>query len=516
MKGEQQHIIRKQNLKVNAVTNDAFALKRRVVSVMEEIAPKLGDMFDDITDKNEWLKIDSLDITIDGISERELEDKLPQVIMQQIREKLVSHRHDMIVSGKSEAGRDVFTSLEHKHVLALAYFLEHGVFPWWFRTNDHVAFEEDIIEAVTIFKASMQSGGVVQVYTRLKEVLLTTDARDRLIEQFGDDVFLKIVEWTTAADHSFKYNDLEKVFYGLRNSLLKYPHKRIAEEVVARIKNKLLQLLISESGKAVVIKDWLEDGLTVVSSYKDTTLMELFISVAAVQHYLPEAAQNRKMPQEGSEDLKHKVYKVAKENQDEEDENELYPEDIAADAEMGSDTRKIGKDKLKQTLKSEEGSIVSNAGLILVSPFLPELFRQCKVAKENKIVNYNKAIALLHYTVFGNCNYREYDVLLNKVLCGMDESQPVKLVKRLSDRDKKEIDTMLTIVISYWSVLKGTSVAGLREAFLAREGKLVPKYDGWILHVEQKTIDVLVQQIPWTIGMIKLPWMEKMLRTEWV
>jgi hypothetical protein len=37
----------------------------------------------------------------------------------------------------------------------------------------------------------------------------------------------------------------------------------------------------------------------------------------------------------------------------------------------------------------------------------------------------------------------------------------------------------------------------------------------WLLQVEAKTVDILLNQLPWGISMIKLPWMQRMLWIEW-
>jgi hypothetical protein len=36
-----------------------------------------------------------------------------------------------------------------------------------------------------------------------------------------------------------------------------------------------------------------------------------------------------------------------------------------------------------------------------------------------------------------------------------------------------------------------------------------------MLQVEQKAVDVLLNTLPWGIGVIKLPWMKEILHTEW-
>jgi hypothetical protein len=70
--------------------------------------------------------------------------------------------------------------------------------------------------------------------------------------------------------------------------------------------------------------------------------------------------------------------------------------------------------------------------------------------------------------------------------------------------------------IRHWGALGSASPDGLREGFLQREGKLEKRADGWRLIVERKTIDVLLDRLPWGVGMVALPWMgEEVVWVEW-
>ncbi|HLO95924.1 MAG TPA: contractile injection system tape measure protein, partial [Burkholderiaceae bacterium] len=66
-----------------------------------------------------------------------------------------------------------------------------------------------------------------------------------------------------------------------------------------------------------------------------------------------------------------------------------------------------------------------------------------------------------------------------------------------------------------------TSVAGLREAFLQRQGRLAkdkPRADAppaWRLRVEKRGLDVLLDRLPWGFSTVRLPWMEGVLHVEW-
>ena len=70
-------------------------------------------------------------------------------------------------------------------------------------------------------------------------------------------------------------------------------------------------------------------------------------------------------------------------------------------------------------------------------------------------------------------------------------------------------------MIDNWKVLGNTSVAGLRETFLQRQGRLQLRDDAWRLRVEPKAFDMLLDQLPWGFSTIKYPWMERAIYVEW-
>ena len=85
----------------------------------------------------------------------------------------------------------------------------------------------------------------------------------------------------------------------------------------------------------------------------------------------------------------------------------------------------------------------------------------------------------------------------------------------LIQSDREEAETVLQAAISHWQALKNTSINGLRSSFLLRQGLVREVENGWRLRVERKPFDILLDQLPWGIGIIKLPWMEEILWVEW-
>lgn len=164
---------------------------------------------------------------------------------------------------------------------------------------------------------------------------------------------------------------------------------------------------------------------------------------------------------------------------------------------------------------------VHNGGLVLLGQFLPELFRLTNLLDGNDFCDEaarHKAIHLLQYLATGDTEAYEYDLLLNKLLCHQPLGRPVPRWVPLADADLAQADALLGTAIQHWSVLRNTSAAGLRETFLQRPGKLSAAPDGgWRLHVERRTVDILLDRLPmgWGYSVVRLPWLPELIYVEW-
>jgi hypothetical protein len=63
--------------------------------------------------------------------------------------------------------------------------------------------------------------------------------------------------------------------------------------------------------------------------------------------------------------------------------------------------------------------------------------------------------------------------------------------------------------------LKNTSQEGLRQSFLQRDGLLMVKPASMKLQVERRGFDILLDQLPWNMGIIKTQWMDEPLSVDW-
>ncbi|MGJ0482909.1 MAG: contractile injection system tape measure protein [Methylomicrobium sp.] len=189
-----------------------------------------------------------------------------------------------------------------------------------------------------------------------------------------------------------------------------------------------------------------------------------------------------------------------------------------ADAEQSASASEIKPDASAgiSNVMATENIYINNAGLVLLHPFLPQFFRALNIVVDDKLIAPDRALSLLHFLGTGQLVAPEYELVLPKVLLNLALETPVDTNTPLTAEETGEATALLEAVIRHWAALKGTSDDGLRGTFLIRPGKISLRNDGdWRLQVENKAYDILLDQLPWGIGMIKLPWMHRMLWVEW-
>lgn len=180
------------------------------------------------------------------------------------------------------------------------------------------------------------------------------------------------------------------------------------------------------------------------------------------------------------------------------------------------------KDKIavddEKMITDSTAVFVDNAGMSLVAAYLPSFFESLQLTNGKIFYNNRKqqhAIYLIHYLGTGEINAGEERLLFAKLLCGWPLQMPCYNEDSLSKEEIIASEDLLASLIEHWKALKTTSAAGLRESFLQRSGKLSEKEDHFVLQPEQQTIDILLEEVPWTFRLIKLPWMKKLIEVEW-
>ncbi|HMB90164.1 MAG TPA: contractile injection system tape measure protein, partial [Rhodothermales bacterium] len=161
---------------------------------------------------------------------------------------------------------------------------------------------------------------------------------------------------------------------------------------------------------------------------------------------------------------------------------------------------------------------VTNAGLVLLWPFLGRFFKKMDLVEDKAFRTaalQQRAVLLTHFLVTGETEAPEQVLLLNKILCGWPPDATVPKSIDLTTEERDESQVLLEAAVTQWAALKNTSIAGLQQAFLQREGRLLKQPDAWTLKVDRTGYDMLLDRLPWSIAIIKQPWMPHPLFVEW-
>lgn len=181
----------------------------------------------------------------------------------------------------------------------------------------------------------------------------------------------------------------------------------------------------------------------------------------------------------------------------------------------------LQKETIPDTDDTPEFFPVGNAGLCLLAPWLVRLFGMLGYLDEGKkklkdTASMVRAVFLLQYLVYGEeREYREPELYFNRLLAGLSRHVPLPKRLPLTEEEKQTADSMVTGVKANWPQLKGTSVRGFRQSFIARNGMLERQEERWLLTVEKKTHDILLESVPWSFRQIRLPWLKKYIQAVW-
>jgi hypothetical protein len=162
---------------------------------------------------------------------------------------------------------------------------------------------------------------------------------------------------------------------------------------------------------------------------------------------------------------------------------------------------------------------VHAAGAVLLHPFLATLFARVGLldapGRFRDHAAQGRAVLLAHHLATGAEDAPEPETVLFKLLCGMEISDPVPRRIVQTPTEREEAASLLHGVITHWSKLGHTSAAGLREGFLLRPGRLRQSAGQWQLAVERQGIDILLDELPWTLSRVKTPFMRSILTVDW-
>lgn len=171
---------------------------------------------------------------------------------------------------------------------------------------------------------------------------------------------------------------------------------------------------------------------------------------------------------------------------------------------------------------TEAGLLLPLAGLVLLHPFLPRLLQGLGWAPPGTAMrplpsdSLQRALPLLHMLATGLDTVQEFELGGAKLLLGLDPGRPLPFpLQAAGAAERAEADALLDAAIGHWPALRGTGREGLRTSFLQRRGLLRRGGGGPVLTLQSEPFDLLLNTLPWGLGLVKLPWMPEPLHVEW-
>ncbi|GAA4272694.1 contractile injection system tape measure protein [Aquimarina gracilis] len=558
---------------------DAYAIQQRMSElVWKSLAPAISDLFDRLIPEDLVVRMDTIEIDIGAIQleddylEEVVIQKIIDLLEETINERLrtvIRPKSPLKYKGKGDdqkrsktnknlfekgnrshsegnyfksTGKDTIRkykqgrddskrSIQNKHQSLRRhyfeiwlYWLEKGTLPNYTSEPSHewiTLVLETLgldLDAVIMLEHTLRKTPialqrlVVQHTTKeLKSIveLYTGFSQDKLVTLFSEiKTFLEepIIKTKRINARAIEISMWRKIFTSVILDHKKLDSFSLAGDVLVQLS---VELLINKAEIGKILKSDIE-----IKRYS----------------FLQEVLQ--KEAQSGPDVQEHKILDKDKKNIQKEDrsEGENKTEEEKTDAQQENEqinlensheieSEKIRDEELlaaKESLESPQ--FFNNAGMVLLHPFLSTVFNKFELLKENDFVDFkarSKAVTVLHFLATGDENPREYEMVLPKFLCEMPVNMPMDHTVILSQKEKEEANNLLSAVIEHWGALGKVSPDSLREGFLMRQGKLEQEATGWKLYVEQKTMDILLDRLPWNLSIIKLPWMKELLKVEW-
>ncbi|BEM95184.1 hypothetical protein SME53J_46230 (plasmid) [Serratia marcescens] len=182
-------------------------------------------------------------------------------------------------------------------------------------------------------------------------------------------------------------------------------------------------------------------------------------------------------------------------------------------------TMQPGKGGLCSSSESRLSSLgISNVGLLLLWPLLPQLFSLLGLWEEEQFVSDAarwQAVYSLDRLVWGGISPTEGRLTLNQVLCGVSGSTAAPPSMTLSLLQLQQIDDWLAAIGQQLPGWQKLSLTDIRQLFLQRAGEIstegpVPQISVW-----PEPYDFLLRDWPWPMTLASFPWTEQPLTIVW-
>lgn len=493
MKNTQRHIIREQLIELT-VGQEAVAWEHQQAAgqiFRQRMLPLIDRYLSECCDPDTLIRLDTLEIDLGEVDPMRLGLDLEEQLRRQLRPALAQAiRRSGGVSPAQQKKQKAFS-----HLTVLHTFITSGVLPWWADAGDTGLLERS-------WRYLLQHRPAV-----LKARLVAYGRREphlhRLIHSLGDEHLLAMVPMFAESIAPF----IGELIRDLQRRLPQIPQMReLSGKRVRREFWKGLFYTLTLDPRS----EWTAEQLQRRVLLHLATAFSCPFSVLV--RVIRQDDRRKRLLSDGSAMTEATT-------------EEQTPAPVAGEAKFkktkdGSTTEKKDLDDLAfpSTVEDSREVYVYNAGLVLLGPYLLRFLENVGLVKDKAFVDElapHRAMVLLQFLAAGNAEPPEYQLPLNKVLCGISLETPHDAVVELEETLLEAGEFFLEAVIANAPLLGKLSIDGFRNTFLRRPGILSFEDGHWLLRVERETYDVVLDRLPWGFKIVKLPWMMYGLYTEW-
>lgn len=466
MSNEPQHIVHKLILEVETSSKErGYALKENAAGfVSGSLSPVLEELFKELEKKlnGRVLTLDTLSVNVSAatgdLSHGDIDRLISAAILKEINEQ-VSLTEDRIPgnTGEKQAQQHVVPAAE-RQLQSVFHFLKTGTRPWWIPDN---ASMNRLMEPENLLELAYSDPE-----TLVRE--LDSDHGQhfvkRLVFQVPETV---LFAWFTRAFHFPE---------SLPETIRKGPAMVLPERVKQRWWAALLDAFREYRRKGSIPSGFITSLLNLpLQQEQDPETIRSFVQDLTAQTI-------SQKPERMTESV-------------------TEPE------------------KKREAANTEDRAIyipVEHAGLILLHPFLKPFLTETGLLEADELTDPELAAHVLHFLATGQENPREYELAFEKFLCGIPFEEPIRQEFPIPEAMKEEANNLLAAVVSYWTALRSDSTDLLRLEFLQREAKIIlEEFQSIRLVFDRKAQDILLEKLPWNLGVVKVDWMKDLLFVEW-
>ncbi len=465
----------------------AINIQERISHLTEQrLSETINRVLSEFEHKDQQITIHKITLDIGYLTNDEMFDEL---VENHLKKKLKEYLSEQLSIKKQDSANITISDTNSSLIEQVLYFLKHGHLPWQARHENFNDINNLLIE--------LQDNDPQAINRILTATRTDKNSIYRLVSHINDKNIKTIIKKSLLISTD-QLNNLLNEIYLVIDHIKQIGLNQINKQLTYQA---LLSLTERENPKHI-FKEWLDKDIEPLLK-KEKNQQLLLIKKSVIESRKINKIQN--------------TYKtifidflstnIGKKFITEYSTNEPYNKVIDPI-----------NTKNKISLSSINYWYINNSGLILLWPYLGRYLKTIGLVNNSKFIStiaQQKALYELEYILHDPKEFHEYDLVLNKVLCGIKITATIEMQLKTGPINPKAGSSLLRSAIKNWPLITNTSIEGFKESFLSRAGKLIEHEKHWQLVIDRKGYDVLLEQLPYSLNAVKLPWMNKAIYVEW-